>query len=394
VFKIQNRYRFNKNMRKKIVITTGTRADYGILRSLIYEINQNKGFELLLVVTGSHLSKNHGMTIKEIIKDGFKISSKININPKGNKSFNSTIAMGKAVIEFAKFFNKSKPDINIILGDRYEMFASAIAAYQMNILNVHIHGGDKSGGLDEYTRHAITKISNIHFTATKKSSQRIKKMGEKSKNIFHTGSLSIDEILNNNITTKQELEKKYNMKLTEDSILLVQHPVTTENKNVQKQISETLQAILKIKKNTIIIGPNLDTGNKFIQEKIKKISKNNNLIKVYENIPRQDFLGFLNNSKVLVGNSSSGIIEASLFKIPVVNIGIRQKNREQGPNVINVKEFSKKKIESSIKNALSKNKTKLKISKIYGNQMVAKKMSRILEKINVDEELMKKGLTY
>ena len=379
-------------MQKKISITTGTRAEYGMLRSLIYEINQNKKFELLLVVTGSHLSKNHGMTIKEIINDGFKISSKININPKGDKSFDSTISMGKAVIEFAKFFKKSKPDFNVILGDRYEMFASAIASYQMNIPNVHIHGGDKSGGLDEYTRHAITKISNIHFTATKKSSQRIKKMGERSENIFHTGSLSIDEILNDNITKKQELEKKYNVELSQDNILLVQHPVTTENKNVEKQISQTLQAILKIKKNTIIIGPNLDIGNKLIQEKIKKVSKNNHMIQVYDNIPRQDFLGFLKNCKVLVGNSSSGIIEASLFKIPVVNIGIRQKNREHGPNVINVKEFSKKEIEIAIKKALSKN--KLKISKIYGDKVVAKKIMNILEKINVDEELMKKGLTY
>ena len=381
-------------MRKKITITTGSRAEYGILRSLMYEINHNKKFELLLVVTGSHLSKNHGMTIKEIINDGFKISSKININPKGNESFDSTISIGKAVIEFAKFFKKSKPDINIILGDRNEMFASAIASYQMNIPNVHIHGGDKSGGLDEYTRHAITKISNVHFTATKKSSQRIKKMGEKSKNIFHTGSLSIDEILNNNITKKQKLEKKYNIRLKEENILLVQHPVTTENKNVVKQISETLHAIVKIEKNTIIIGPNSDTGNKNIQEIIKKVAKNNNLIKVYENIPRQDFLGFLNNCKVLVGNSSSGMIEASLFKIPVVNIGIRQKNREHGPNVINVKEFSKIKIGIAIKKALSKKETELKISKIYGNQKVAKKMINILEKINVDKELMEKGLTY
>ena len=381
-------------MKKKIAITTGSRAEYGILRSLIHEINQNKNFELLLVVTGSHLSKNHGMTIKEIIKDGIKISSKININPKGQESFDSATSMGKAVIEFAKFFKKSKPDINIILGDRYEMFASAIASYQMNIPNVHIHGGDKSGGLDEYTRHAITKISNIHFTATKISSERIRKMGEKSTNIFHTGSLSIDEILNGSITKKQELEKKYKIKLNSQNILLIQHPVTTENKNAEKQISETLQAILKIKSDTIIIGPNADAGNKSIQKKIKEFSKINKSVKVYDNIPREDFLGLLNNCDVLVGNSSSGIIEASLFKIPVVNIGIRQKNREHGPNVINVKEFSQNKIEIAIKKALSKNKTKLKISKIYGDQMVAKKMVSILEKINVDDQLMKKGLTY
>ncbi|RZD45056.1 MAG: UDP-N-acetylglucosamine 2-epimerase (hydrolyzing) [Thaumarchaeota archaeon] len=379
---------------KKIAVVTGTRAEYGILRSLIHEINQNKNFELILVVTGSHLSKNHGMTIKEIIKDGFKISSKININQKGDESIDSTKAMGKAIIEFAKFFNKFNPHMNIILGDRYEMFASAIAAYQMNIPNVHIHGGDVSGGLDEYTRHAITKISNIHFAATKKSSERIKKMGEKSKYVFHTGSLGIDEILKKKITKKHELEKKYNMKLDGENILLVQHPVTTESKKTEKQISETMEAILKINKNTIIIGPNSDSGHKSIQKIIKKKIRGNNIIKIYNNVPRQDFLGFLNNCGVLIGNSSSGIIEASMFKIPVVNIGTRQKNREHGPNVINVKEFSRKTIEIAIRKALYKNKSKLKNSKIYGDKKVGEKMINILKKINVDDQLMKKGLTY
>ena len=381
-------------MKRLIAVTTGTRAEYGILRPLLHEINQNKKLGLLLVVTGSHLSKDHGMSIKEIINDRFKITIKINMKQNGNDPFDSTISIGNAISDFAKFFRKFKPDINVVLGDRSEMFASAIAAYQMNIPNAHIHGGDKSGGLDEYTRHAITKISNLHFAASNNSMKRIKKMGERSKYVFQVGSLSIDEILKKNVTGKKELEKKYTMKFSGDEILLVQHPVTTENYNVKKQIAETLIALSKFKKNIIIIGPNLDAGYKNIQMKIKKFVKSNNLAKMYMNVSRQDFLGFLKNCGVLVGNSSSGLIEASLFRIPVVNIGIRQKNREHGSNVINVSEFSHKKIEFAVRKALSKKRSELKISKIYGNQMVAKKICNVFEKIKLDEDLMKKELTY
>ena len=155
-------------MEKKIVITTGTRADYGLLRPVIKKIHQSKKFKLYLIVTGTHLSKKHGYTIKEIIKDKIPIYSKFVIKTSNDTNFFMTKELGKSIIRFATIFNKIKPDINLILGDRDEMLASAISAYHMNIPNVHLHGGDKSGGIDEYTRHAITKISNIHFPATKK----------------------------------------------------------------------------------------------------------------------------------------------------------------------------------------------------------------------------------
>ena len=164
--------------KRKISVTTGTRAEYGILRPILDEITNSRKLQLILIVTGSHLSKKHGLTLNEIKKDGYKIAGKINIVPKNSSEFEVTKSIGNGIILFAKIFRKLKPDINLILGDRDEMFASATAAYHMNIPNAHIHGGDKSGGLDEYTRHAITKISNIHFAATKKSANRILRMGE------------------------------------------------------------------------------------------------------------------------------------------------------------------------------------------------------------------------
>src|SRR5690242_5900303 len=223
-------------MKRKIIITTGTRAEYGILRPIIKEILKNKKLKLYLIVTGTHLSKKHGFTINEIKNDGFEIYKTIEMFPKGDSTFHMSTALGEGMIAFSKIFAKVKPDINLVLGDRDEMLASSLAAYHMNILNAHIHGGDKSGGIDEYTRHAITKISNIHFAATKKSRDRIIKMGENPRYVFLTGSPSVDEIMNTKITSKNNLERTYNLKFNGDEILLIQHPVTTQTDLSEKQI--------------------------------------------------------------------------------------------------------------------------------------------------------------
>mgnify|MGYP001066277311 FL=1 len=380
--------------KRKIVVTTGTRAEYGILRSILDEIKNSKKLELQLIVTGSHLSKKHGFTVNEIKKNGYKIDAKINMIPKINSEFESTKIIGNAIVSFSKIFKKLKPDINLILGDRDEMLASAIAAYHMNIPNAHIHGGDKSGGLDEYTRHAITKLSNIHFAATKKSAKRILQMGEKPEFIFHIGSPSIDEILKNKITKKTELEKKYKIKITGNEILLLQHPVTTELDETEIQIIETLNAIIKLKKRTIIVGSNLDPGNDIIHKNLIKFAARYDFIKFYPTLPRNDYLGFLKNCGVLVGNSSSGIIEASFFKKPVVNIGTRQQFRESGHNVIDVKYFSRKSIFNAIVKALKLKSNKLKYSSIYGKSNVSKKIIKHLERIKLNRELLQKQITY
>ncbi len=375
----------------KITVTTGTRSDYGILRQLLKKIKESEKLELILIVTGSHLSEKHGKTIKEIKKDGFKIHAKINMIPKKDDQFNTSLIIGKGIIEFAKYFKKFEPKFNLVFGDRYEMLASAVAAYHQNILNVHIHGGDKSGGLDEYTRHAITKISNIHFSATKKSKLRIIRMGENPKYVIQTGSLAIDEIVKNKISSLKEINNKYNLKLKGNEIIVIQHTDTNEPQNAQKQITATLNAILKTKHNAIIIGPNIDTGNNIIRKTMLKFTKYDS-IKFCNSLPREDFLGILKNCKLLIGNSSSGIIESTMFKIPVINIGDRQKNRERGENVINVKKFSEKIIKNAIKKALVM--SKIKITPIYGNGNTAENIIKYLEKINFEERLYKKEIWY
>jgi len=378
----------------KISITTGTRAEYGILKPLLDEINKSKKLQLNLIVTGSHLSKNHGNTIKEIRKDGFKISAKINMIPKKDSAKYTTIAIGKGIIEFSKYFTKIKPNFNIIIGDRYEMLASAIVAYHQNIPNIHIHGGDKSGGVDEYTRHAITKMSNIHFTATKNSTIRVKKMGENPKYVLQVGSLSIDEIVKNRITPLEKINVKYKLNLTGNEILVLQHPDTNESHKSQEQITATLKSVLKTKYKIIIIGPNIDTGNNKILKTIQKFSKKYSRIKFFKSLPREDYLGLLKNCRLLIGNSSSGIIESTLFKTSVINIGERQKGRDRGPNVINVMKFSQKLISAALKKALAIQKSDLKISHIYGSGNAAKEIVSYLEKINIEQKLLKKEIVY
>ena len=381
-------------MKRKITVTTGTRAEYGLIRSVLKEIIKNKKLELFLIVSSMHLSKKHGLTINEIKNDGFNIYSKVDMIPKGNSGFDMSMSLGSGILQFSKIFKKLKPDINLVLGDRDEVLASSMAAYHMDIPNAHIHGGDISGaGIDEYNRHAITKISNIHFAVTQKSKNRILQLGEEPSNVFFTGSPSIDDIKNNRITSKKQLEKKIGLELNGNEIILLQHPVTTQSENSKKEIDRIMKAILKIKRNTICILPNSDAGNNSISQCIHKYSKYD-FIRVYDNMPRSDYLGLLNNCGVLVGNSSSGMVEGSYFPINIINIGIRQENRERGNNVTDVSGNSSKSIYLAIKYALeNKNRKKLVNRFVYGKGNASKKIVKILERLPINKKLIQKQIT-
>jgi len=383
-------------MKKKITVTTGSRAEYGLLRPVLRQIKQSKKLELYLIVTGTHLSKKHGKTINEITNDGFKIYTKFSMLPQEDEIYYMAKELGRGILEFSKIFRKIKPDINVILGDRDEMLASALAASHMNIPNAHIHGGDKTkAGIDENNRHTITKNSHIHFVATQKSKNRVLRMGENPKYVFLTGSPNIDEVKNNKITNKKELEKKIGIKLHGDEILLVYHPVTTQTKLIEKHIKNLLNAIVKTKKTTIAIAPNSDTGNMKIFENLKLYSKKYKFIKMFKSIPRSDYLGLLKNVGVLVGNSSSGIIEAGYFPLPVVNIGIRQKDREHGKNVININNENTPSIYKGIMIALRrKQKGKAVTESIYGNGNASKKIVRYLENFKINDKLLEKQIQY
>jgi len=381
-------------MKKKILVSTGARSEYGILRPLLKEIQKSKKLKLILIVTGSHLSKKHGYTINEIKKDGFKIDSIIRLSHFRDKNVDVSTTIGDYVINFSKIFQKFKPDINFIIGDRDEMLASAIAASHMNIINAHLAGGDKSGGIDEYNRHAITKLSNIHFANTVNSKKRIIRMGEDPKYVFLTGSPVIDDIFSKKITEKSALEKKLGVKIMGNEIILIQHPVTTQPKQTDMQITNTLNAIASLKIPTFAIGPNLDSGYKKIFKKLQTFSKKYKFLEVHGSFSRPDFLGLLKNCGILVGNSSSGIIEASCFSIPVINIGIRQKGREGDKKVIEVNDFQHGLIRKAILKAQKmKNDHKLRIKSIYGDGKSSKRITKLLEK-KYPEKISQKYISY
>lgn len=383
-----------KNLiKKKIVVVTGTRAEYGILKPLLIEIKKNPKLELFLIVAGMHLSKKFGYSIKEIIRDGFEISGIVRMVPSGNTGFHMSVALANGIRQFSDIFNKIKPDINVVLGDRDEPFAAAIAAMHMNIINAHIHGGDSSkGGIDEYIRHAITKISNLHFAATRESADRIKKMGENKKYVFVTGSPAIDDI-DEKHPSKNVVLKKYGLK--NNYALVVQHPVTTEAKLAGKQIRTTLDALVKLQKNAVIIGSNSDAGHRDLFKIIKQYAKIHKFFKFYPNLSRKEYLSLLKNCDFIIGNSSSGIIDAPSFKKPTINIGIRQLGREAANNIINSK-HDVNSILRSIKH-VSSSKFMQHLKKCmnpYGDGKASKRIALILANIQMNKSIIQKKNSY
>ncbi len=382
-----------KYSKRKIVVVTGTRAEYGILKPLLHKIKQSKKLELYIIVAGTHLEKKFGYSIKEIIKDGFKISDTVKMTP-GNTGHDMSMAISQGIARFSEVYKKIKPDFNVILGDRDEPFAAAIVAMHMNIINAHIHGGDSSkGGIDEYMRHAITKISNIHFAATKQSAQRIIKMGENKKHVFVTGSPTIDGIINTEYLTKNQVFEKFGLK--DNYVLAVQHPVTTQTKDVGNQMKKTLDALVKWGQETMIIGPNSDAGHREIFQLIKQYTKTYKFLKFHVNLSRKDYLSLLKYCDFIIGNSSSGIIDAPSFKKPAINMGIRQLGRESSTNVINT-QHNVNSIISAIRRAhsISFQKTLQKCTNLYGDGKASTRIVKILETIPITDDIIQKKMSY
>lgn len=372
--------------KRKILFITERRADYSRLKPIMKAVQKSKKLELLLLVTGTHLLKNFGNTVKIIKADGFKIDAALPIFTKKDTDdgVSMTMALGRAFMGMARIFNKLKPDIIFCGFDLGAHFAAAVTAMHLNIIVAHIQGGEVSGTIDETIRHACTKFSHIHFAATKKSMDRIIKLGENPKYVFNVGSPSLDTIKNIKYLSKELICKKYGLNPNKKLLIFLQHPVTSEINYVVQQIKTSIDAIKAVVKKydveALAIYSNNDAGGKRIIRNLKESG-----IKVAPHVIYEDFLRLLNVANVLVGNSSTGIHEAPSFGLPTVNIGTRQQLRERGINVIDVAN-DKKAIIGAIKKALF---DKLLITKIksgknpYDNGDTAKKVTKILEQIKL-----------
>lgn len=383
--------------RMKIAVVTGSRSEYGLLRPILAEIVKRPKLKSSLIVTGMHLSKKFGYTITDIEKDGFKIDAKIPISLDQDSVDAMAKSIGELTMKVVDVLRKIDPDIVLLSGDRAEILAVAIAAVYMNIPIAHIHGGDKSigGHLDDYVRHAIAKLSHIHFEATEKCAERIIRMGEEKERVYITGSPALDTVLRMKLPGKKILAKKYGFDPNKPLLLVVQNPVTTEVSKSGGQIKETMEALVRLKLPSVVIYPNSDAGARQMIDVIEKYRKYP-FIKIYKSLPHEDYLGLMGVAGVLLGNSTSGLIEAPSFHLPVVNIGSRQAGRERSANVADVG-YDREKTVKAVKKALHDKKFRDRVKKcknVYGDGTAAKKIVKVLSEIEITPELLRKKITY
>jgi GDP/UDP-N,N'-diacetylbacillosamine 2-epimerase (hydrolysing) len=369
----------------KIFLITSSRADFGLLKNLILEINKFNKFNLKVIATGSHFSKKHGSTYEEIIQDKIKIFKKIIIKNKTLEPFDIIKDMSVILNKMGSFLSKNRPDLLIILGDRYEIMASAIPFYFYKIPIAHIHGGElTTGSLDDGVRHCLTKISSIHFVANEQYKRRIIQLGENPKYIFNVGGLGADNIHRMKFLSKKELQKNLNIKFKKKSLIINLQPEHSE-KLTKNLLTETLNALKTQKEKTLIFTmPGSDLYKNIIFRYIKNFVKNNNNCYFFKSLGSKNFLSCLRYVDGMLGNSSSGLLEMPSFKKATINIGKRQFGRLESKSVINVNP-KKRLIAKAIERIYSlKFKKILKNSKNpYGNGKSIEKIISILKKINL-----------
>jgi GDP/UDP-N,N'-diacetylbacillosamine 2-epimerase (hydrolysing) len=354
-------------MNRKICVVTGSRADYGLFYPILIKIKESRMLDLQLITSSSHHSSELGSTYKIIEEDGFVIDKKINNLFLSDTSLSIAKSAAKALLLLSESFEELKPDLVLLLGDRYETLAAASSAMLMNIAIAHIHGGEiTEGAVDEQIRHSITKMSYLHFCSTETYRLRVIQMGEDPIRVFNSGAPGIDNIVNLSLLTKSQLEDKLMWKMTSKCALFTYHPVTLEETDIEDDLASIFEVLATFSFNIIFTYANADLGGRIINESIEKFCKlNPKKYKVVKNLGQVKYLSAMKHIDLLIGNSSSGIIEAASFKKAVVNIGNRQKGRLKGQNVIdcNIASLSK-----SIELAISNNfKDKINnIDNIYG----------------------------
>ena len=340
---------------KKISIVTGTRAEYGLLKPVIEKVNHAGTMELQLVVTGMHLSPEFGLTYREIEQDGYPISAKIEMLLSSDTGVGVTKSMGVALLGFADYFERNRPDIVVILGDRYEALMAATAAMMARIPIAHIHGGETTeGAVDEAIRHSITKMSHLHFTAAEAYRNRVIQLGEQPQNVYHVGALGVENVRSVSLLDRKTLEDAIQFTFRSPAVMVTYHPVTLENKTAGEQFENLLHVIDRHKELQIIFTKaNADPDGRVVNRMIDDyVEKNHTRCAAFTSLGQLRYLSALQFCDAVAGNSSSGIIEVPSFGIPTVDIGDRQRGRVSAESVINCRN-EEADIERALAQALS-----------------------------------------
>lgn len=362
---------------KKICVVTGTRAEYGLLKNLLKKLNNHSDFDLQLVVTGSHLSTELGMTYREIESDGIPITEKIEILLSSDSEQATIKAMSLAMIDFSFIYKKNKPDLLIVLGDRFEILAAAQTALIYQIPIAHIHGGENTfGAYDDAIRHSITKMSNWHFVSSEMHRKRVIQLGEHPSRVFNVGAMGIEYIFNLKLMSKKEIYDFFGF-AEEDSYMLITMHSETASKDATNTIDVLLNVLSKYNMRLVFTKANADHGGREINKKIMRfVDENKNAI-IYDSLGQLKYLSAVKYAKAVIGNSSSGLIEAPYLQTPTVNIGNRQKGRSCPNSVITTKN-TEKSIENGIKEALNFSNE---FEKIFGDGNATNEIINILERI-------------
>jgi GDP/UDP-N,N'-diacetylbacillosamine 2-epimerase (hydrolysing) len=322
-------------MSRRIAVVTGSRADYGLLYWTLRQIHQDPDLSLLLVVTGMHLSPEFGMTVRDIERDGLPVTECVEILLSSDSGQATATAMGIGLIKFGEVWARLQPDIILVLGDRFEILAAVAAALPLVIPVAHIHGGESTEGLiDEGIRHAVTKLAHLHFASTDRYAQRIRQMGEEAWRVTVCGAPGLERIRRMSPLGREELERRLGADLGKPTLLVTYHPVTLEPGLAQQQISNLLAALDEVGLSIIFTQSNADPGGRIIAEQTKAFAATRPWCCSFDNLGMETYASLMRYATAMVGNSSSGIIEAGSLGLPVVNIGERQRQRVRGPNVI------------------------------------------------------------
>lgn len=377
----------------KIGVVTSTRAEYGLFYPFLKELKKLQEFQLLLFVTGTHLSYEFGFTKNQIIDDGFKICEEIDCIVGNDTPQAIGKSSGLALMGMTDAFCRNKPDLLFVLGDRYEILCTAVSANICNIPIAHIHGGEiTEGAADNNFRHAITKLSYFHFTSTEEYRQRVIQMGEYPERVFNVGAIGIDNLKNIEPIKKEKLENDLGISFLNRNVLLTIHPETLSPGTTNEHIKVIIDCLKEMNDTFIIItGTNADSEGRLINRELKDFSKNNEHCYFIENLGLHRYISILNYVDLVIGNSSSGIIEVPSFGIPTINIGDRQKGRIRSKSIVDV-DWNKYVILSAIKNCTKENYHK--IINPYGDGHTTMRIIDQLQKIKINENYKKKFYDY
>lgn len=374
---------------RTIGVVTVARSDYGIYLPLLRRIQADSQLRLYLIVAGMHLMPEFGLTVQEIERDGFEIGEKIELPLKLDTPEGIAKSIGAGVSRYAECYTRKRPDILMVLGDRFEMHAAALAALPFKIPVAHIHGGELTqGAIDDSLRHSITKMAHLHFVAAEEYATRVKQMGEESWRVTNSGAPALDKILTMKLPYQRELEKQFGLDLKVPPLLVTYHPVTLQYEQTEWQINELLRALEFFDLPIVFTAPNADTNNHIILKMIREFVKTHSKSTFVPDFGPTGYFSMMASSRAMVGNSSSGLLEAPSFGLPVVNVGIRQQGRVRAKNVIDVG-YTAQEIKIGIEKAISAEfKSSLKgMKNPYGNGKASEKIVTVLKEVSLNEKL-------